>query len=236
MTEPSFRWQLERNAGAVADRAADLLAAALIEAVDERGVALIALSGGSTPRAALEQLATRPGVPWSNVHLAQVDERLAPDGGTDRNLTMIQAALLDHIEPASVLAMPVGAAETNPDAASAAYIETLANVVGSPVQIDVLQLGLGGDGHTASLVPEDPVLAIDDRDVAVTAIYNDRRRMTLTGPCLRRARQTIWIAHGEGKRDALTALASGSPAIPAHLAIGADNIVVTDVEIERPAS
>lgn len=231
MTEPALRWDIQPDPDAVADQAAQLIAAALIDAVAERGLAVVAFSGGSTPRPTLERLAVRSDIPWSEVHVAQVDERLAPDGNSDRNLAMLRTALLDHVEPASVLAMPVAFAESDPGAATSCYTDALADIVGSPIRIDVMQLGLGGDGHTASLVPDDPVLDIEDRDVAVTAIYNGRRRMTLTGPALRRARRTIWIAHGEAKREALAALADGTPAIPAHLAIGANNTVVTDVTL-----
>lgn len=231
MTTPSFRWDVQADPDAVAARAAAVLANAVTAAVDQRGTALLALSGGSTPRVALERLAALPDVPWRYVHVAQVDERLAPDGHEDRNLTMLRAALLDHVEVASVLPMPVVAAETAAAAAAQNYGASLETVAGRPVRIDVLQLGLGADGHTASLVPGDPILDVDDRDVALTATYSGRRRMTLTAPCLQRARQTVWIAHGEAKRPALQALVEPTSGIPARLAVGVDNIVITDVDI-----
>lgn len=230
MTTASIRWDVQADPEAVADRAAQVLADALVDAVEQRGQALFALSGGSTPRSVLERLATLADVPWRQVHVAQVDERLAPAGHDDRNLTMLQAALLDRVEVASMLAMPVVEAESDPDAASTAYARTLGTVGGDPLRIDVLQLGLGSDGHTASLVPGDPVLGVADRDVALTAPYSGRRRMTLTAPALRRARRTVWIAHGEAKRDALESLLDEQSDIPARLALGADNLVITDVE------
>lgn len=205
------------DAQAVAERGADVVAAAAAAAVAEHGRFTFAASGGRTPWAMFARLYGR--MPWEKVTIFQVDERIAPDGDPDRNLTQLQRSLPSG-GAADVRAMPVWVDDL--DAAAALYAEAL------PEQLDLVHLGLGPDGHTASLVPGDPVLDVVDRDVAVTGVYQDRPRMTLTYPALNRARQILWLVTGEDKVDALARLRAGDESIPAGRISTANALVVAD--------
>jgi 6-phosphogluconolactonase len=154
-------------------------------------------------------------VPWENVHLGQVDERVAPAGHPDRNLTHLHESLLElaPLPPDQVYAMPVES--TDLEAAAKQYAATLAKIAGTPPILDLVHLGLGPDGHTASLVPGDPVLQVSEADVAVTGIYQGRRRLTLTYPVLNRARRVLWLVTGSDKVAMLARLLKGDPSIPA---------------------
>jgi 6-phosphogluconolactonase len=202
------------DADAAARRAAAVVAAESRRAVAARGRFVFAVSGGTTPWLMLRHLSEED-VPWAAVLVAQVDERVAPDGHPDRNLTHLREALLAHapIRPEKILAMPVE--EPDLEAAARNYAHTLEAVAGSPIALDLVHLGLGPDGHTASLVPGDPVLAVVDRDVAATGEYQGRRRMTLTFPTLDRARFVLWLVAGAGKADVLARLKAADPGIPA---------------------
>jgi 6-phosphogluconolactonase len=199
---------------AVARRAASVIAQDARAAAAARGRFVMAVSGGHTPWAMLRALAGED-VPWKSVHVMQVDERVAPAGDPDRNLTHLKESLLSHapLPPAQIHAMPVEAADL--DAAAAAYARTLEQVAGSPPVLDLVHLGMGPDGHTASLVPGDPVLSVTDRDVALTAPYMGRRRMTLTFPVLDRARRVLWLVTGSDKAPMFPRLTQGDPSIPA---------------------
>ncbi len=199
---------------AVARRAARVVAAGARDAVSARGRFLLATSGGATPRRMFRLLAEED-VPWAGVHLFQVDERVAPAGHPDRNLTHLAASLLDHapLPAAQVHAMPVE--EEDLASAAARYAAELHAVGGTPAVLDLVHLGLGADGHTASLVPGDPVLEVADADVAVTGAYRGRRRMTLTYPPLDRARLVLWVVIGAVKGEPLARLRRGDRAIPA---------------------
>jgi len=154
-------------------------------------------------------------VPWSDVHVFQVDERIAPAGDPERNLTHLGASLLDRaaLPPRQIYAMPVEEADL--DAAASSYARTLERVAGALPVLDLVHLGLGPDGHTASLVPGDPVLEVTDRDVAVTGVYMGRRRMTLTYPILNRARRILWLVTGADKLAMLPRLLDSDASIPA---------------------
>jgi len=162
----------------------------------------------------LRALATAD-VPWPAVHIVQVDERVAPAGHPDRNLTHLRESLLDHAPlPAGQLhAMPVESADL--ESAARQYAATLRDVAGSPPVLDLVHLGLGPDGHTASLVPGDPVLDVNDADVAMTGNYQGRRRMTLTYSMINRSRQILWVVTGDEKVNMLNRLLNGDEAIPA---------------------
>jgi 6-phosphogluconolactonase len=203
------------TADAVANRAAQAIAALAREAIEARGRFLFAVSGGHTPWVMLRALAAAQ-VPWPAVRVFQVDERVAPAGDGDRNLTHLKESLLEHapLRPEQILAMPVEAGDL--DRAAAEYAQTLERECGSPhFVLDLVHLGLGPDGHTASLVPGDPVLNVCDRDVAVTGPYQGRRRMTLTYPAINRARHVLWVVTGAEKVQMLDRLVHGDAGIPA---------------------
>ena len=215
------------NANAVARRAAALVAAQARDTVLARGRFVVAVSGGRTPWQMLRALAGED-VPWSGVHVVQVDERVAPAGHPDRNLTQLHESLLEHapLRPEQIHAMPVEGSDLA--AAAARYAQTLWEIAGSPPVLDLVHLGLGADGHTASLVPGDPVLEVDDADVALTGVYQGRRRMTLTYPVLNRARCVLWVVTGGEKVGMLARLRDKDPSIPAGRVSQSHALVVAD--------
>ena len=211
----------------VARAAAAFTAAEARAAVDARGRFVVAFSGGHTPWQMLRALADEQ-VPWPRVHVVQVDERVAPDGDPDRNLTHLRESLLDHcpLLPGQVHAMPVESADL--EAASRRYASTLEQIGGSPAVLDLAHLGLGPDGHTASLVPGDAVLDVADADVALTGVYQGRRRMTLTYPMLNRSRRIVWLVTGRDKAEMLARLCRGDRSIPAGRISQHRALVLTD--------
>lgn len=206
--------EILHDADGAARRGAAIIAAEARKAVAARGRFVFAVSGGTTPWQMLRHLAGED-VPWAAVRVAQVDERIAPDGHPDRNLTHLRESLLAHapIRPEQILAMPVEVPDL--EAAARSYVRTLEAVAGAPVVLDLVHLGLGPDGHTASLVPDDTVLAVTDADVAVTREYQGRRRMTLTYSALNRARLVLWLVTGGNKAGMLVRLNAADPTIPA---------------------
>ena len=199
---------------AVARRAAAFIAEQARAAVRSRGQFTLAVSGGRTPWAMLRALAALE-LPWSQLQLFQVDERVAPAGDAVRNLTNIQASLLAHapLPAANVHAMPVEAADLQ--AAAREYAAALQRVAGTPAVMELVHLGLGADGHTASLVPGDAALQVTDADVCLSGPYQGHRRMTLTYPLLNRARCVLWLATGAEKREMVARLRTGDTGIPA---------------------
>jgi 6-phosphogluconolactonase len=199
---------------AAARRAAAVVASEARGCCAARGRFTLALSGGRTPGLMLRALAGED-VPWASVHLLQVDERVAPAGDPDRNLTHLRRSLLAHVPlPEDHLhAMPVEWPDL--EAAAAQYARTLRSVAGSPPVLDLVHLGLGQDGHTASLVPGDPVLGLSGADVALSGVYEGRRRMTLTLRVLDGARRVLWLVTGPEKAWLLARLRDGDPSIPA---------------------
>ena len=216
--------EIFRDADAVAQKAAEIIATESRAAVKARGRFIVAVSGGHTPWQMLRALAEEE-VPWKDVHVVQVDERVAPAGDPDRNLTHLRESLLQHapLRSEQIHAMPVEASDL--EAAAKGYAETLQKIAGSPPVLDLVHLGLGPDGHTASLVPGDPVLNVTDSEVALTGIYQGRRRMTLTYPILNRARSILWLVTGKDKVAALARLREGDVTIPAG-EIQRDNALV----------
>jgi len=202
------------DADAVARKAAAIIASEARAAVAGRGRFVMAVSGGRTPWIMLRALAGEE-VPWEGVHVVQVDERVAPAGDQDRNLTHLRESLLEHVPLRSeqIYAMPVESPDL--EAAARSYSLTLREIAGSPPILDLAHLGLGPDGHTASLVPGDPVLNVTDKDVALTGIYQKRRRMTVTYPILNRSRLILWLVTGAEKADMLARLRAADASIPA---------------------
>lgn len=214
------------DASTQATRTAALVAAHLGEAVADRGRATLAVSGGSTPAAFLARLAEEP-LPWEAIHVFQVDERVAPPGDAERNLTGLTAALLNRvpIPPGNVHAMPVN--DPDLDAAAAGYADELRKVAGPEGRLDVVHLGIGDDGHTASWPPGDPVVDATD-DVAVVGPFNGRLRMTLTPPAVNRAGSIVWLVAGSGKAPAVRGLVDGDPALPASRVRRSDAVLLLD--------
>jgi 6-phosphogluconolactonase len=210
-----------------AQQSASFIAAEARMAIATRNRFLLALSGGRTPWLMLRSLA-REDVSWQLVHLFQVDERDAPAGHPDRNLTHIRESQLDRVPiPANQAhAIPIEAG--NLETAAMSYAKTLQQVAGSPPVLDLVHLGLGPDGHTASLVPGDRVLDVGDADVGVTGAYQKRRRITLTYPILNRARRILWVVTGSEKAGMLARLRDADRAIPAGRVRQASAVVLAD--------
>ena len=198
--------------------AADVIGEELRARIASNGGVSLAVSGGSTPWPVFERL-SEAAIPWSAVDVFQVDERVAPCGSADRNLTGLSATLLDHV-PATAHPMPVDAPDL--DAAAGRYATEL------PPSLDVVHLGLGDDGHTASLVPLDAGLVVQDRLVTITEYYRGHRRMTLTRPTLDRAGLIVWIVKGSDKAEMVERLVRGDTTIPAGLISQDRAVLVTD--------
>ena len=211
MSAPELR--VFADAEAASKAAAEFIAAAIRAALLKQDRFLLVLSGGRTPGRMFNHLAGER-VPWNRVHILQADERVAPAGGAERSLTALELNLLTRADPhPEIHPMPVELADL--EAGARAYGRTLEQLGGTPPVLDLVHLGLGADGHAASLVPGDAALAVQDRDVAVTGPYKGCNRMTLTFPLLNRARQVLWLVTGEEKKEMLTRLLQGDASIPA---------------------
>ncbi len=205
---------------AVLRRGAELIAEAAREAVSERGSCALAVSGGHDPWPMFSQLEDLE-MDWTKTEIFQVDERVAPSCSDERNLTHLIESLSIGAQ-GSIRPMPV--TDDDLDAAAERYAESL------PEALDLAHMGIGPDGHTASLVPGDPVLEVDDRRVAVTAgEFEGVRRMTLTYPELHRVRRLLWVVTGEKKVDALRKLLARDPSIPAgRVQPDGDSLILAD--------
>jgi 6-phosphogluconolactonase len=231
MSGESMKIKIVADADSAALEAASLIALEAGTVVAERGRFIIALSGGRSPEKMLRALAGEK-LPWKSTFVMQVDERVAPQGSPERNLTNIHGFLVDHgpLPAGQLIAMPVDAQDL--EAAATIYARILGEIAGTPPVLDLAHLGLGPDGHTASLVPGDPVLGLADVDVAMTEVYQSRRRMTLTYPMLNRSRRILWLVTGYEKAEMLARLRKGDHSIPAGCVAGERAMVIAD----RPAA
>jgi 6-phosphogluconolactonase len=220
VTHPGVRVEVRPDAAAAASAAAAEMALRARDAVADHGSFTLALSGGRTPWLMLAELADHD-MPWAQTTIYQVDERIGAADDPLRNLIGLRRALPAGCQ-ARVVPMPVEADDLL--AACEDYAAAL------PASLDLVQLGLGSDGHTASLIPGDPVLGVTDRDVAMTGIYQDRRRMTLTYPRLARAGAILWLVTGSEKRAALAQLLARDPGIPASGVTTADQVLFCDAQ------
>ena len=219
--------EVHADAAAASRRAAAWIAEISRQAIERRGRFVLALSGGSTPRAMLHHLATES-IDWRNVHLTQVDERVAPVDSPERNLSDLQELLLAGVPLPVMQFHPMPVDDPDLPAAAERHAQLLARLAGTPPLLDLVQLGLGADGHTASLVPGEPALDVNDADVAVTASYNGWRRMTLTLPSINRARRILWLVTGEQKADVLARMVRGDPSLPASRIPRASALLLAD--------
>lgn len=226
---------VKSNAEEVAQAAVETLLEIAVKAIDERGLFKWAVSGGSTPRRMLELLSQETELDWSRTHLFQVDERVAPDGSEQRNATMLSQALftesfLESNKPAGVHLMPVTVEPS--DLGVSEYEVAIETFLGVERVFDLVQLGLGADGHTASLVPGDPILDITDASVAMSEKYQGTNRMSLTRPILDKARVLLWVVAGEAKKEAVKLLIDQDVSIPGSL-LRPDNAVLVVDEAAR---
>lgn len=208
-------------AGAAAD-AATFVARRLRDAVRRRGRATLALSGGSTPAVMFDVLATLD-VPWADVLVFQVDERIAPDGHPDRNAVQLEEHLVRAVPALArrVRLMPVTSAHLG--RAAARYATAIAHAA----PLDVVHLGLGDDGHTASWPPGDPVID-SDRQVDLCSEFNGRRRMTLTTGPVNGARCRIVLAAGAAKAPMIERFLTGDRSIPITHVRRTDTVLFVD--------
>jgi 6-phosphogluconolactonase len=215
------------DVGGLALAAAELILADCQQALATRSsYYTIGLSGGRTPAHLFRALAGLP-MPWSRVHIFQVDERVAPADSEDRNLTRLSDCLLDHVDipSANVHPMPV----ESEDIASACrrYEDELQRVTDGQA-LDMLQLGLGDDGHTASLAPEDPILDVTDRAIWHVASFNGLPRMSMTYPLINRASRRMWLAVGAAKADMCSRLVASDHTIPAGRVASENAVLLVD--------
>jgi 6-phosphogluconolactonase len=205
------------DAEAVAAAAAEYVAKCARQTLEQKRQFRFAVSGGRTPWAMFQDL-SQLDVAWADVVVYQVDERIAPLDDPTRNLTNLERSL--GASRPTIVAMPVNSDDL--DAAAAAYAKLL------PDNFELVHLGLGPDGHTASLIPGDPVLEVRERLVAVTGVYQGEQRMTLTYEALARADQLLWLVTGGDKRSALAALLRGDTSIPAGTVTAGASLVMAD--------
>jgi 6-phosphogluconolactonase len=201
--------QLHETPEALAEAAARAFVESAAEAIAERGRFAVALAGGSTPKATYEVLARdhAEDVDWPNVHVFFGDERTVPPDHEDSNYRMAREALLDHVPVGSVHRMR---GELPPDEAAASYETNLGQFFGGEAVLDLVMLGIGGDGHTASLFPGTPALEVTDRLVVANPVPKlDTTRLTLTAPVLSAARAVSFLVAGEGKAEALREILEG---------------------------
>lgn len=214
MQAESIEIRLHESVVDAARAAAGDIARSIRRAAAARGRCTLALSGGASAKPLLGALAAES-IPWDAVQLFQVDERIAPANAAARNLQFLRAELLQRV------AIPIGnvhvipVEHANPNAAAEAYARRLRELAGEPPVMDVVHLGLGRDGHTASLVPDDPLLDEHEAQVGVSREYMGYRRITLTYPCLRRARKIVWFVTGAAKAKILQRLLHADDTIPA---------------------
>lgn len=222
-----------------AELAASSIAGHIRDAVTARGVATLALSGGTTPGAMVEQLAEYE-LPWAAVHLFQVDERFVEAGDPARNWPTLEP-LASRLPQENRHQMPVDGVDPDDEesmsGAAGEYTETLLRVCGQDSALDIVHLGLGDDGHTASLTPGDRAVEVTDRLVAVTRPYRGHRRLTLTMPVLDRAGLLVWLVTGVGKVNAVHGLVNDDQRLVAsHVSRARATLVVDEAAAARLGS
>lgn len=211
---------IEATPAAAARRLASRVTVLARLAMGQRGSCSIALSGGSTATLLLEALVDTE-IAWGRVDVYQVDERVAPDGDANRNATVLLSRFVERVglPPGRLHLMDVTAPDLQ--AAARAYAASL------PPQLDVVHLGLGEDGHTASWPPGDPVIASSEA-VAVVGPFNGHRRMTLTPSVVNGAGERLFLVTGAAKAGVLSALRAGDRSLPASLVTPTGTLLACD--------
>jgi 6-phosphogluconolactonase len=207
-----IRVETASTAAGIAELAAERIASLLADAVDARGSAHLAVSGGNTPQPMFVALASLP-VPWNVVHVWQVDERVAPPGSPERNLTTLTEALISRVPLPAANLHPMPVDEPDLQQAAGTYAADLHAACGGV--LDVVHLGLGDDGHTASWPPGNPIVDERTSDVAIVGPFHGEVRMTLTPLAVNRAREVVFLVIGPDKADMAARLIAGAPALPA---------------------
>jgi 6-phosphogluconolactonase len=227
-----MEWITSENLATAERAAAQFIAARLTLAIEERGRATLALSGGSTPWAMIGQLAAQP-VTWSAVHVFQVDERIAPAGDAGRNwLRFAASALAARVPRNQQHPMPVELDDG--ELAADRYSETLVRWAGDPPALDVVHLGIGPDGHTASLFAGDPLLEERQRLVGVAGEHAGYRRLSLTLTAIDGARDIVWYIVGRDRREVASRLLERDPSIAASRVQREHATCFTDPEAAPP--
>lgn len=208
MTGPEVR--VHEDVRELAGAAARLFVEEARRALDESGRFAVALAGGSTPRATYEILASEygpDGLDWNGVHVFFGDERSVGPEHEDSNYGMAQRALLSHVPVGSVHRMR---GELPPPEAASLYEEELTAFFGGPPRLDLVMLGIGEDGHTASLFPRTPALDVDDRWAVENPVEKlGTTRITLTAPAINAATKVVFLVAGGGKAEALREILEG---------------------------
>ena len=199
------------NPEELAGAAAREFAAKAGEAIEDRGRFAVVLAGGSTPKTMYGILARDYAdlIDWSSVHVFFGDERTVPPDHEDSNYRMAREALLGYVRVGSVHRIRC---ELQPDEAASAYEEELREFFGEEEipRFDLILLGIGSDGHTASLFPETPALEVTDRWVVANPVPKlDTTRITLTVPVINAARSVVFLVAGEDKAEALKEILEG---------------------------
>lgn len=222
--EPTL--EICEDAEAAMRRAASFIAARLQEALDQRGRASLALSGGRTPARMCALLAAED-LAWTDIDVFQVDERIAPLDHQDRNAVLLRAAFGRRVDRSAERFhwMPVDGEDL--EDAARRYAREIEDRYAA---LDVVHLGLGDDGHTASLFPGAPELEASERVTLTASEHLGRRRMTMTLPLINSARQIVWLVVGQDKRRVLARLIDGDPALVAGRVRRNDALIVTDVD------
>jgi 6-phosphogluconolactonase len=225
----AFQILVAKDAEHAAQRCAALIAGKARKAIAERGMACLAFSGGRTPWIMMQALA-RQELSWGDVHIFQADERVVPLDSPERTFAHLRQIFApsspNHVHP-----MPVD--ELDLAGAARRYGALLGQIVGVPPVLDVIHLGLGPDGHTASLAPGDLALNVRAADVAISGLYQGHRRMTLTYPILNRAEAIVWLVTGDSKAEVLQRLCGGDTEIPAGRVRRDRAVVVADQSAAR---
>lgn len=209
------RIEVVKDLEALSFRAAEVVADRIRQS---QGPFRLALSGGSTPQGCYRDLARLHQVPWERVEIYQGDERFVPHDDPKSNYRMIRQCLLHAIGPRGIFAMPADGA---PEDAARRYEELLRQQYGAGILaegrplFDLQLLGLGDDGHIASLIPGQPVLEDRAHWVAEVPHGREETRITLTYPALESSRLMLFLVSGARKHDALVRARAGDPSIPA---------------------